>query len=75
MIGPKKLSAIRRELEAALTKEGRTPIEWLDERIRELDGAGPQADGGEVLRSLRRFLASKQTRRRRSPVTNKRGRR
>ena len=58
LIGPKKLSTIRRELEAALAKHGATPIEWLDQRIRETECKAATSNDGEVLRSLRRFLAS-----------------
>lgn len=58
MIGPKKPSEIRRELEAAFAREGKTPIAWLDERIRELERAGASAADTAVLQSLRRFIAA-----------------
>ena len=57
MIGPKKLSTIRQELERALKATGGDPIRWLERRM-----AAPRRQGGaasgesEVLHSLRRFL-------------------
>ena len=57
MIGPKKLSAIRQELQRALTATGEDPIRWLEARM-----TGPECQGSaaseesEVLRSLRSFL-------------------
>ena len=39
MIGPKKLSEIKQELKASLTESVGNPIEWLEERIREIGEA------------------------------------
>jgi len=57
MMGPKKLSTIRQELEHALSAAGEDPIRWLEERVtapRRPEAA--EARGSEVLDSLRRFL-------------------
>jgi hypothetical protein len=57
VIGPKKLSTIRQELQRALTATGEDPIRWLEARM-----TGPARQGSaaseesEVLRSLRSFL-------------------
>ena len=59
MIGPKKLSTIRHELEHALAATGEDPIRWLEERVtapRQQKAA--DSGGSEVLDSLRRFLES-----------------
>jgi len=57
MIGSRKLSTIRQELQRALNATGEDPIRWLEARTA---GPGPEgsaaARGSEVLRSLRRFL-------------------
>ena len=39
MIGPKKLSTIREELQLALTATGGDPIRWLEERIVIAEGS------------------------------------
>ena len=52
MMGPKKLSEIREELRQALATTGNDPIQWLDDRIRELESAGkPPNDATDVLHS------------------------
>jgi hypothetical protein len=56
MIGPKKLSTIRQELQEALTATGEDPIRWLEERMTTRLHSG--ADESEVLQSLQRFLAA-----------------
>jgi hypothetical protein len=61
MIGPKKLSVIRRELHDALSTSADDPIRWLEERLatpprRESPGSGE----GEVLQSLRRILEAEE---------------
>ncbi len=57
MIGPKKLSTIRQELERALTATGEDPIRWLEECVSGRERQGSAAAGeNEILRSLRRFL-------------------
>lgn len=60
MIGPKKLSTIRQELQRALTATGDDPIRWLEERMTVPERQGSVAAGeSEVLNSLRRFLDRK----------------
>ena len=61
MIGPKKLSIIRQELQCALAATGDDPIQWLEERMNvpERPSSG-DAGENEVLNSLRRFLEGKQ---------------
>jgi hypothetical protein len=57
VIGRKKLSTIRHELQGALNATGDDPIRWLDERMAACGRQGPAAAReSEVLRSLRRFL-------------------
>ena len=57
MIGPKKLSIIRQELQRALAATGDDPIRWLEERMNVPERQGPGGAGeSEVLKSLRRFL-------------------
>ena len=57
MIGPKKLSTIRQELQRALTAAGDDPIRWLEERMNTPEHQGSAGTGeSEVLHSLRRFL-------------------
>jgi len=68
MMGPKKLSTIRRELTQALSRTGSDPIQWLEKRIRASEAAGNPAP--EVLQSLRRLLETpKKPRRRKRKVT------
>jgi hypothetical protein len=64
MMGPKKLSAIRRELKQALSQTGTDPIKWLDARIRAAENAGRPEP--EVLESLRRLLKRPKTSRRKA---------
>ena len=67
MMGPKKLSAMRDELRQALAKTGRDPIQWLDDRIRDLERTGKSpASATEVLHSLRRILETPKKSKRRS---------
>jgi LmbE family N-acetylglucosaminyl deacetylase len=51
MIGPKKLSAIRQELQRAVTATGDDPIRWLERRMT-ASAFGER----QVLESLRRIL-------------------
>jgi hypothetical protein len=64
VIGPKKLSAIREELERAFAATADDPIRWLEERMAAPSGknAGP---GSEVLQSLERFLEKSKPQKRR----------
>jgi hypothetical protein len=64
MIGPKKLGAIRRELQNALTATGTDPIRWLEARMGV--GVGTAFEDSEVLRSLRRILQSPRTAKKRT---------
>ena len=41
MIGPKKLSAIRQELQIALAATGDDPPGWLEQRLAAPAGQGP----------------------------------
>jgi hypothetical protein len=57
MMGPKKLSTIRSELEAALAGTGQDPISWLEQRMGQLEkGRKPVRDEIEVLQALLRVL-------------------
>jgi hypothetical protein len=68
MIGRKKLSVVREELQSALAPAGDDPIRWL-ENLMHTGGKRTAASGeGEVLKSLRRFLKSQ-------TASKKRGRR
>jgi hypothetical protein len=72
MMGPKKLSTIRKELRRALSASGDDPIRWLEERMRAPVAETPAGAGTEVLQSLRRILAgSVGKRRRKSRVGSK----
>ena len=55
MIGTKKLSTIRREIEAALAPAGGDPIRRLE---RQIASAKRKGDRTEVLEGLKRFLES-----------------
>jgi len=55
MIGPKKLSTIRQELERALSAGGKDPIHWLDELMNASEYQGSSGES-EILRWLKRFL-------------------
>jgi ribosome-binding ATPase YchF (GTP1/OBG family) len=72
MIGPKKLSTIKRELKAALTRSKKDPIQSLENRmtankLSDISVAGES----EVLQSLRRILEEKKVTRRRTKRTTK----
>jgi len=58
MMGPKKLSIIRQELEQALAATGEDPIAWLETRIAKSKGRNTTvAERTDVLEALRLFLA------------------
>jgi hypothetical protein len=62
MIGTKKLSTIRREIEKALAPAGGDPIQRLE---RQIASAQRQGDRTEVMEGLKRFLESARKRKRR----------
>lgn len=62
MIGSKKLSTIRRELEESLASPGGDPILRLEQQIA---SAKRRGDRTEVLEGLKQFLESPQQRKRR----------
>jgi PhoPQ-activated pathogenicity-related protein len=64
MIGTKKLSTIRRELEEALISPAGDPIQSLEQHIA---SATRKGDRTEVMESLKRFLESPRKRKRRKP--------
>ena len=55
MIGTKKLSTIRQEIEAALAAKGEDPIGRLE---RQIGASKREGDRTEVLEGLKRFLES-----------------
>ena len=55
MIGTKKLSTIRREIEQALTSPGEDPIQRLERQIASAKRIGETT---EVIEGLKRFLES-----------------
>ena len=55
MIGTKKLSTIRHEIEAALASAGEDPIQNLE---RQIASAKSKGDSTEVTEGLKRFLES-----------------
>jgi hypothetical protein len=55
MIGTKKLSAIRKEIEKALASGGPDPIQRLE---RQIAAAKRKGNNTEVLEGLKRFLES-----------------
>jgi hypothetical protein len=59
MIGTKKLSTIRKQLERALASKGADPIEQLE---RQIASARRSGDGTEVMEGLKRCLESPQKR-------------
>ncbi len=68
MIGPKKLSIIRQELQRALTATGDDPIAWLEARMSAPPAQGAAASAeNEVLQSLRRVLEAPGSEKRRKP--------
>ena len=62
MIGTKKLSTIRREIEEALAPAGGDPIQRLE---RQIASAKRKGDRTEVMEGLKRFLESPRERKRR----------
>jgi hypothetical protein len=62
MIGTKKLSTIRTEIEEALASAGGDPIERLE---RQVASAKRKGDRTEVMEGLKRFLESLPGRKRR----------
>jgi hypothetical protein len=62
MIGTRKLSTIRTELEAALAPKGADPIQELD---RQIALAKRKGESTEVMEGLKRFLQSPSKRKRR----------
>jgi hypothetical protein len=72
VIGPKKLHTIRHELRDALAATGDDPIRWLEERMTAPERQGAAvSEGGEVLRSLRRFLEATDRGKRREQKTGR----
>ena len=63
MIGTKKLSTIRQEIEMALAANGKDPIQSLEQQIASAKSKG---DGTEVMEGLKRFLESPRKRKRRN---------
>jgi hypothetical protein len=61
MIGTKKLSTIRREIEEALTPTGGDPIQRLEQQIA---SAKRKGDRTEVMEGLKQFLESPRKRKR-----------
>ena len=55
MIGTKKLSTIRKQIEQALASTGADPIQRLE---REMTSAKRKGDRTEVIEGLKRFLES-----------------
>ena len=62
MIGTKKLSTIRREIEQALTSPGEDPIQRLE---RQIASAKRKGESTEVIEGLKRFLKSPRKRKHR----------
>jgi hypothetical protein len=60
MIGTKKLSTIREEIQKSLSRGGADPIQWLEKQIATRKRKG---DGTEVLEGLKQFLESAPKRR------------
>jgi hypothetical protein len=59
MIGSKKLTTIRRELQRMLNATEDDPINWVEKRINAVEQQVPAAFGeADVLRSLQRFVES-----------------
>ncbi|MCI0378460.1 MAG: hypothetical protein L0215_12695 [Gemmataceae bacterium] len=53
MIGTKKLSTIRKEIEKALASQGQNPIQRLE---RQIASAKRKGESTEVIEGLKRFL-------------------
>ena len=64
MIGAKKLSTIRKEIQEAMASTGADPIQRLEKQIA---AAKRNGDGTEVMEGLKRFLESPPRRKRRKP--------
>ena len=62
MIGTKKLSTIRQEIEQALAASGEDPIQRLERQIASAKRKGTRTD---VVEGLKRFLESPRKRKRR----------
>ncbi|MCI0638122.1 MAG: hypothetical protein L0Y70_03550 [Gemmataceae bacterium] len=58
MIGTKKLSTIRKEIEKALASEGQNPIQRLE---RQIASAKRRGESTEVIEGLKRFLEAPRT--------------
>jgi hypothetical protein len=69
MIGTKKLSTIRKEIEVALASTGADPIQRLE---RQIASAKRKGDRTEVMEGLKRFLELPQKRNQRKPGTRAR---
>jgi len=65
MIGTKKLSTIRKQIEAAIESTGADPIQRLEQQIASAKRKGERS---EVLEGLQRFLASPRKRQLRKPA-------
>ena len=57
MIGPKKLSEVKKELREAFAAEFDDPIQWLEEQMK-VPGRTSKEGGLEVLQALKRVLES-----------------
>jgi hypothetical protein len=69
MIGTKKLSTIRQEIEKALASTGENPIERLEKQITSSQRKGERTD---VLEGLKQFLqAPRKRKQRKRPVGTK----
>ena len=65
MIGRKKLSQIRHDLQRALAATGEDPIRWLEDRVSASKSNGRAGqEKSEVLHSLQRFLNTPSPRKR-----------
>ena len=62
MIGTKKLSTIRKEIEKALASEGQNPIQRLERQIASAKRRGAST---EVIEGLKRFLEAPRKRKHR----------
>ena len=62
MIGTKKLSTIRKQIEKAMTSTGADPIQRLE---RQIASAKRKGHGAEVLEGLKHFLESPRKRKHR----------
>ena len=64
MIGTKKLSTIRKQIQKALASKGADPIQRLE---RQIAAAKRRGDRTEVMEGLKRFLESPPKRKRHKP--------